>query len=152
MAEVKRRNKKLVYITKVKWLREKTGKLSSFGKPEVEVATPPEFGGEEGIWAPEELFVASVNSCIMTTFLYFANKEKLKFISYESEAEGILERSKRGFWFSQITLYPKIVVGNEEMMKKAKTLLDTAKTHCLISNSIRSKVMVNPKIVVKERM
>ena len=152
MAEVKRRNKKLVYITKVKWLREKTGKLSSFGKPEVEVATPPEFGGEEGIWAPEELFVASVNSCIMTTFLYFANKEKLKFISYESEAEGLLERGTNGFWFSHITLYPKIVVKDVQMMEKTRKMLETVERYCLISNSIRSKVMVNPKIVVKERM
>jgi len=35
---------------------------------------------------------------------------------------------------------------------KGKTGELSSKTYCLISNSIRSKVMVNPKIVVKERM
>lgn len=152
MAGVKIRNKKFIFTTKVKWLKERMGELSSSGKPEIEVATPPEFGGKEGTWAPEELFVASVNSCVMTTFLYFANKEKLNFISYESKAEGILERGKMGFWFSQITLYPKIVVRNEQMIEKAKALLDTTKTHCLVSNSIKTKVIVNPTLVAKERM
>ena len=152
MEEVKKKSKKFVYATKVKWLKERVGRVVSSGKPVLEISTPPEFGGKEGIWAPEELFIASVNSCVMTTFLYFANKEKLKFVSFESEAEGILERSKRGFWFSQITLYPKIEVANEQMIEKAKALLETAKTHCLISNSIETKVIANPKLVTKERM
>ncbi len=107
---LKVKDKKFIYTTKVKWLKERVGRVASSGKPVLEISTPPEFGGKEGVWAPEELFIASVNSCVMTTFLYFANKEKLNFVSYESEAEGILERGKRGFWFSQITLYPKIVV------------------------------------------
>lgn len=152
MEEVKKKSKKFIYATGVKWVKERMGEIASSGKAAIEISTPPEFGGKERIWAPEELFIASVNSCVMTTFLYFANKEKLKFISYESEVEGLLERGTNGFWFSHITLYPKIVVKDEQMIEKAKALLDTAKTYCPISNSIRSKVMVNPKIVVKERM
>lgn len=36
--------------------------------PSLYVASPPEFGGPEGVWSPEHLFVASVAACMMTTF------------------------------------------------------------------------------------
>jgi len=38
------------------------GLLSSSGKTNIEIATPPEFRGHLVIWSPEDLFVASVNS------------------------------------------------------------------------------------------
>lgn len=152
MAEVKIKHKKFIYTTKVKWIKERMGKITFPGNSVLEISTPPEFGGKEGIWAPEALFVASINSCIMTTFLHFAIKFKLDLIFYESDGEGLLERGESGFWFSQITLYPKIVMADEQMIGKAKGALDAAKKYCLISNSIKTKVIVNPKIVTKERM
>lgn len=46
----------------------------------IEVATPPEFPkGMEGIWSPEHLLVAAVNSYLMTTFLAIAENSKLEF-------------------------------------------------------------------------
>ena len=84
--------KKFIYRTTVSWTEEKKGILCSKGKPAIKVATPPEFKGHEGMWTPEELFVASVKICIKTTFLHYAQREDFKFLSYESEAEGVLER------------------------------------------------------------
>ena len=74
MAELK--SKQFVYKNSLKWQRDKKGELSSSGKADIEIATPPEFKGHPGIWSPEDLFVASVNSCIMTTFLYYAQKHQ----------------------------------------------------------------------------
>ena len=55
----------------------------------VEVATPPEFAnGMPGIWSPEHLFVAAVNSCLMTTYLAIADNSKLPFVSFSSRATG----------------------------------------------------------------
>ena len=53
----------------------KTGKLDGWeaGLPTLEFAAPPEFGGPGGIWSPEHLFVASVSSCLMTTFRSMAS-------------------------------------------------------------------------------
>ena len=61
--------KQFTYKTYLRWKEERKGTLSSSGKSDIEVATPPEFRGHPGIWTPEELFIGSVNICIMTTFL-----------------------------------------------------------------------------------
>jgi hypothetical protein len=62
------------YHTAVRWTGEKRGVSTANGKPPIDVATPPEFQGHEGIWSPEDLFVSSVNACVMMTFLAFAER------------------------------------------------------------------------------
>src|SRR4030042_1011804 len=102
------RPKSYKYMTSVLWKGEKKGPLSVAGKPAVEVATPPEFKGHEGIWSPEDLYVAAVNSCIMTTFLAFAGRAGLAFEGYESEAEGVLEFVEERLVFTKIVVRPPV--------------------------------------------
>src|SRR4030043_1334372 len=101
------RPKSYKYMTSVLWTGEKKGALTVAGKPPVEVATPPEFKGHEGIWSPEDLYVAAVNSCIMTTFLAFAGRAGLAFEGYESEAEGLLEFVDERLVFTKIGGRPR---------------------------------------------
>jgi peroxiredoxin-like protein len=136
------RGKVYTYRTAVKWSGQKTGVASSPGKPDLQVATPPEFKGHEGIWSPEDLFVASVNVCVMTTFLAFAERAGLSFTGYESEAEGRLELVDGKFQVTSVTLRPKVTLKTGEDAGKAKEILAKAEAHCLISNSIRTKVLV----------
>ncbi len=140
--------KKFIYRTNLKWTESRKGVLSSSGKPTIEVATPPEFNGHPGIWSPEELFIGSVNLCIMTTFLYYARREKLEFLSYESSAEGFLEKGERGLIFSSIDVSPVITVKTANDREKTRELIILSKKNCFISNSIKSKVAVMPKIQV----
>ena len=148
MGDVKPKNKKFVYRIKVSWVKEKKGVLSSSGKPDIEVAVPPEFGGHEKIWTPEELFVASVNICIKTTFLYYAQKQNLKFLSYESEAEGVLERVENRFMFTEIKVMPRIKIALDSQVEKVKEIITLSEKNCLISNSIKSKVEVLPEVIM----
>ncbi len=140
------RSKVYTYHTTVKWTEQRKGIMSCAGKPDVEVATPPEFKGHEGIWSPEDLFVASVNICVMSTFLAFAERAGLLFTTYNSNAEGRLELVDGKFQFTAITVRPKITLRPGEDMAKAKELLAKAEAGCLISNSIKSRVMVEPTI------
>jgi organic hydroperoxide reductase OsmC/OhrA len=146
MGNTMRENKKFIYRTKVSWAEEKKGFLSSSGKPTIEVATPPEFKGHEGIWTPEELFVASVNICIKTTFLHYAQKHNFEFLNYESEAEGVLERVGDQFMFSEIKVRPKIKVSSNSQVEEAGELIKLSEKNCLISNSIKTKVHIEPEI------
>jgi len=148
MSNIRIKNRQFIYKTYIKWAEEKRGILSSSGKPDIEVATPPEFRGHSGVWTPEELFVASVNTCIMTTFLYYAEKERLKFLSYESSAEGILEKVEREFIFSEIVVTPKILVSSKNEVERVKDLINLSEKNCLISNSLKSKVSVKPEIEI----
>jgi len=146
MGEVK--SKVFIYKNSVEWEGERKGIVSSDSKPSFRVATPPEFKGHPGIWSPEDLFVASVNSCIMTTFLYYAERHKLEFLSYKSNAEGVLEIVDNKFMVSEIKIKPMIVIKNSLDINKAKELIEISEKNCLISNSIRSKVSVIPEINV----
>ena len=145
---MEKKSRKFLYRTNVSWNEEKKGYLCSEGKPTIEVATPPEFKGHPGIWTSEELFVASVNICIKTTFLYYAEKNGFKFLSYQSNAEGTLEKVNNTLMFSEIRIEPKIKVFSQEDVQKAKELIVMSEKNCLISNSIKSKVEVIPEIIV----
>jgi len=150
MGDFKQKSRKFVYKTTVSWTEEKKGILCSAGKPKIEVSTPPEFEGHEGMWTPEELFVASVNICIKTTFLYYAQRNRFEFLSYESDAEGTLERIEGQFMFSEIKVRPKIVVSSKDHIEEAKELIMVSEKNCLISNSIKSKVEVIPEIKARD--
>ncbi|MBL7130981.1 MAG: OsmC family protein [Candidatus Omnitrophica bacterium] len=150
MSEIKVKSKQFIYKNFIKWQGQKKGLLTSSDKPNIEVATPPEFQGHPGVWTPEDLFVASVNSCIMTTFLYYIDKEGIEFLSYECESEGILERVDNQFVISKIKIKPKITVKKDADIQKIKDLIELTEKNCLISNSIKSKVKVTPRIEVQE--
>jgi organic hydroperoxide reductase OsmC/OhrA len=92
------------------------------------------------------LFIAAVNSCIMTTFLAYAERNKLDFKSYKSDAEGVLEIADNKFMITEITIRPGIIVKNDPDIEKAKQLIEFSEKNCLISNSIISKVTIIPEI------
>ena len=140
------RSKVFVYKNSIRWEGERRGIVSSDNKPSFKVATPPEFKGHPGIWSPEDLFVASVNVCIMTTFLHYAERNKLEFLSYKSDAEGVLEIIDNSFMFSEIKIRPLLEVKKDLDINKAKDLIELSEKNCLISNSIKSKVSVIPEI------
>ena len=135
------------YRTGVRWTEQRKGILTAAGKPDLQVATPPEFKGHEGIWSPEDLFVASVNICTMSTFLAFADRAAYKFHAYESEAEGRLELLDGKFQFTCVTLRPRLTLVPGGDPDKAKELLEKAEASCLISNSIKARVMLEPTII-----
>ena len=139
------RPKSYRYTTGVKWTGQKIGMMTVAGKPAVEVATPPEFKGHEGIWSPEDLYVASANACLMTTFLSFAERSGLSFTSYESEAEGLLELVEGKFQMTAIVLKPKIMLRFDTDRAKAEELIFKAEENCLISNSMKTKVSIEPE-------
>lgn len=140
------RAKSYRYATSVRWTGEKKGALTVAGKPPVEVGTPPEFKGHEGIWSPEDLFVASVNVCIMSTFLAYAERAGLAFEGYECETEGLLEFVDGGLVFTKIVVRPRVTLRPGEDRAKAEEILHTAERKCLISNSIRTEVALEPVI------
>lgn len=140
------RAKSFTYTTSLRWDGERRGTMSAAGKPDLQVATPPEFKGHEGIWSPEDLYVASANICVMTTFLAFAERAGLNFESYESEAEGTLDFVEDRFLFTKIVLRPRITLAAGEEKAKAEEILHKAERNCLISASMKTEVVLEPAI------
>ncbi|MBN1299293.1 MAG: OsmC family protein [Actinobacteria bacterium] len=142
---VEMKSKKFFYKNIIEWKKQRMGILSAENKPGIEIATPPEFKGHEGIWNPEDLFVASVNACIMTTFLAYAERNKLDFESFKSEAEGVLEIADNKFMITEIKIKPFVKVKHDADIERAKELIGLSEKNCLISNSIVSKVTILPE-------
>jgi peroxiredoxin-like protein len=135
------------YTTEVEWTGERHGDLSAPVLPGLKVDAPPEFKGHEGVWTPEHLFVASVNSCFMTTFLAIAENSKLDVVSFSAGAKGKLEKvADQGFIMTEVILRPKLVLRNARDAERASRILSKAEKNCLISNSIKAKTKLEPKI------
>ena len=125
------------YNVKVNWIHGRTGKFIIENKPEITFATPPEFGGPEGIVSPEDLFVGSATSCLMTTFVTFTGKMRFDFKSFTCEGKGTLERVGKGFQFTKIELKAHVVVASQDLVPKAERALELAGKYCLVSNSMK---------------
>ncbi len=121
--------------------------------PSLYVASPPEFGGPEGVWSPEHLFVASVAACMMTTFRAIAEISKLEIIEYTDESIGHLQRGDdRLYSIDQITLRPRVVIGSDEDLEKAQRLLRKAEETCLISRSVSSTIVLDAQVLVAHKV
>lgn len=121
--------------------------------PSLYVASPPEFGGPEGVWSPEHLFIASVASCLMTTFRAMAELSKLEIIEYSDEVTGRLQRGEdRLYSIDKITLRPRVVIGSDEDLEKAEKLLNKAEVTCLISRSTKSEIVMEAQVLVAHRV
>lgn len=141
-----------LYETEVEWTGARKGRLSAPALQTLEIAAPPEFKGHEGIWTPEHLYVASVNTCFMTTFLAIAELSKLEFASFTCRARGKLERPEgQGFKMTEVTLYPQVVVPFNTDSGRVKRILEKAEKNCLISNSITTVVRLEPEVVTAKQ-
>ncbi|MFZ6013080.1 MAG: OsmC family protein [Bacteroidota bacterium] len=142
------------YNVDISWEHDRVGKMCS---PEVglfnanngclTVATPPEFPkGVAGLWSPEHLFTAAVSSCLMTTFLAIAENSKLGFTDFKCKSEGKLEQIDGKFLMTEIMLFPEVTISNGDDHEKAIRVLQRSEAACLISNSIKSKVTMQPVV------
>ncbi len=138
------------YRTRLRWTGERKGVLGSEGKPNLEVACGPEFGGHEGYWNPEDLFVASVEHCTMSTFLWLAEKRRIRLVSYESEAEGLATMSEGSLRFTQVVVRPVITIAEESDRQKVEKCLVDIRDYCLVFKSVRSDVIIEPTVVVDD--
>jgi peroxiredoxin-like protein len=138
------------YEIDIKWNGDRRGVLHSPVLPQdIEVATPPEFkGGIPGIWSPEHLYVAAVNSCLMTTFLAIAENSKLQFTSFESNGVGMVDKVDGKYQVTEIILRPKLTIPNPADEDRANRILEMSERACLISSSIKTIVKLEPEIMI----
>lgn len=114
----------------------------------IAVATPPEFPkGMPGIWSPEHLFTAAVNSCFMTTFLAIAENSKLEYSEFTCESEGILDLVDGKYQMTEVLLRPKLKLRNIADKEKAERIFQKSEKACLISNSIKSATRLASEVI-----
>src|SRR4030095_1158629 len=100
---------------------------------------------------PEHLFVASLNSCYMATFVAIAEMSKFEIVSFTCAAEGRLERQEgKPYRITEVTLRPRLVVSETTDLNRAQRLLEKAEKNCFIANSILTTVKVKDEIELQK--
>ena len=140
------------YPFSVRWIEGKRGLASApDGLPDIEVASPPQFGGPGGRWTPEHLFVGAATTCWLTTFLAYAEKSRLEVVAVEAGGEAIVERGDDGrVSIPRLRLRPRVTLVREEDRDKADKMIRKAEETCLIARAMRATVDLEPEVLVAD--
>ncbi|MCB9530258.1 MAG: OsmC family protein [Myxococcales bacterium] len=106
-----------------------------------------EFRGDARQTNPEELFVSSLSSCHMLTFLAVAARAGLVVDRYVDEAVGYLEKNEAGkLSMNRVVLRPRVEfgAGADPSPDEVYKLHERAHHGCFIANSIASHVTIEP--------
>ena len=97
---------------------------------------------------PEEAFVAALASCHMLTFLYLARKRGFDIVEYRDHALGTMSKNEHGKpWISSVVLSPRIQYRGAPPTPDAERQLHEAAHHdCIIANSVKTDVRVEPRL------
>jgi organic hydroperoxide reductase OsmC/OhrA len=144
-------NKPIIFSTELSWSGDKIGIVGGPLLKSFSVSTPPEFGGPEGEWSPEHLFLSSITSCFMSTYLSFVNKMKIENTGFECTATGQVEIVDGKYKFTYIHIYPKAFVGIEADVEKARIAMEKTKKYCLISNSVNAEIVQHPEVAIAKQ-
>jgi organic hydroperoxide reductase OsmC/OhrA len=140
------------YHTTVSWKGEHRGHLVMGNGPEMDFSAPPDAQGQEGVFTPEDAFVAAANTCIMLMFIWACERFKLDLQSYECRAEGTkLIELDRTEIFTHLRFWPIIRVGighdqPEIVEKRTRRAMLSAQKYSLVANSVKSEIIIEPKI------
>lgn len=121
------------------------GGAQLLGSSSPSVVPPP--GSDPAGVDPEEAFVASLSSCHMLWFLYFAARGGFVIDRYEDNPTGVMERNaERKFVITVVTLRPKITFSGEKLptAEEREQMHQKAHEDCNIANSVKTEVRVEP--------
>lgn len=111
----------------------------------ITASSAPEFLGNASLPNPEELFTASISSCFMLTFLYWAAVKGLAIAEYTAEATGTLAKNAEGkMAMTEVVIKPIITLQDNQATDPSllDELFKKAHEQCFISSSIKTLVTV----------
>jgi len=137
------------YKTVTEWKSGHLGEVRLSNGPVLPFSAPASVKGVEGVLTPEDAFVAALNTCYMLMFIWSIEKLNIDLVSYICEAEGHIEEFlDKTSTFDRVTLRPRIVVRGSSV-EKVKRALELAEKYSLVWQSIKAKIKLEPKIVIK---
>lgn len=131
----------------VRWVGGRLTLASSPGKPDLQVAAPPDFnGGIAGVWSPEDLLVASTIACFTVTLVAVAERRRLPLRDLDVRGTGHVSKREDGrFGFVAVELDADIETdpGLEDAVEQAA---HAAERHCLVAASLDVPVHLTVRV------
>src|SRR5438046_194084 len=119
------------------WSSGKTGLAKCDSAPNaIHFTAPPQFGGVEGRWTPEDLLLGAVAGCYTTTFRALAEYSQFTYADLEVEVNGSVEKVESGYMFKELVVRAMLTISSAEERPRAIRLLDKAKRLCLVSRAL----------------
>lgn len=125
--------------------------LEATSHASIRIGAPPEFGGRDDVWSPEQLLLGAALACLKTTFDAYAARAGLHVDAWRGTAAGTLEkgRSSAGvpgvpvFTSIRFTVEVETAPGEEA---RTKELLETADKHCIVSRALAVPVELSANV------
>lgn len=125
------------------------GELRAPPRAPIVAGAPPQFGGRDQVWSPEELLVGAALECLWTTFVAYARRDGLEVRDWSGIGIATLDRGPSGPAFTSIVLTVEVAVPRGEQ-ERARRLLASAERHCIISSALRVPVTVEARVVAHD--
>jgi organic hydroperoxide reductase OsmC/OhrA len=131
------------------WTSGRTGLAKSDSAPNaLHFTAPPQFGGLEGRWTPEDLLLTAVASCYTSTFRVVADYSGFEYSDLQVEVEGTVHKIDSGYSFNAIVTRPSLSILHEEDSRRALQLLKKTQELCLVTRSLSVSHELDARILV----
>ncbi len=139
------------YALSSRWVKEKIVTIEIDGKPDFEVATPPDFWSDspKETISPEDLFLASAVSCYGVSLSGVATRYHADFNSFTVNGTGTLKKGEYGWEFDKIVIFASIIVPTQKDKKRMQKAAERAHRYCVITNSMKCSVHLDYEIIVE---
>ena len=132
----------LKYEVELTWDRESGGKVCVGKFSTLTVDMPVEFGGKGRFPCPDELFFSAVGGCLLTTFLYFKEKLKLRLEGLWVLVKGTVELlGPEGYRITGIDAVIRAETGENEK-QRAEKCAEFAKEYCHITRTLERAIPI----------
>jgi|GEM_PF-526519 len=123
---------------------EKKWRLKTDEGLKTEMSTPEKFGGSSTNPSPEDLFNASLNTCILATFKITAERKNLEYETLEVNSDTSLARNDDG---RPVMRESDIEVGVFGITDRelALEVAEICERNCFIHNSVKTEIKMNFK-------
>ena len=122
--------------------------LAGGRRPDIVGGPPPEVDGRAEWWSPEHLLLSAAGLCLMTTVQAFAARAGLTVEGYQSRVDGVLDKTPTGLAFTSIAITVDLQVAEGDQTR-AEQLLQSAKRHCIVANSLKTAVELHMVVAAR---
>jgi len=134
--------KSFLYEVGVSWEGRRASTLTVAGRPPVLSGPPGDFPmGEMERWSPEHLFLGSLASCTMISFLAHAEHKGVEVLDYVSAIDGTVMRRVEDGRYAFVHVHQRLtVVVAAGTTERAYELIGKAERDCFISASTTAEI------------
>ena len=145
--------RKLTFKISTKWDGE-SGGVAFLYKSEKEVFfdIPKDFGGKGRYPCPDEIFLVSLTSCLMNTFLYIAKRRYLRYVKdIEMQASCRIELNEKNEYSVKKIELTVVTYTSKKYFQALKYLWEIAYEYCHILKIVKKVVDVVFKVKFIEK-